>query len=119
MPWEMGKVPASPVNPVIDTLEVIWVCTSNAGEQLVFDFSQTKNSERGATRADYKGLMNRVRSQLADNLGVSYSSGVEVSLVEALTPHCYIGINRISGPRRPPLPSFHARGATRSSFRDA
>lgn len=72
MPWELGKLPASPVNPVIDTQEVIWVCTSNAGEQLVFDFSHTKNSERGASRADYKGLMSRVRSKLADELGVGY-----------------------------------------------
>lgn len=71
MPWELGKLPASPVNPVINTYEVIWVCTSNSGEQLVFDFSQTKDREAITTREQYKSLMNRMRTRLADELGVS------------------------------------------------
>lgn len=69
MPWELGKVPASPVNPVIDTSEVIWVCTSNSGEGLVFEFSRD-NGTKPSSREQYKKLMSRMRARLADELGV-------------------------------------------------
>lgn len=70
MPWELGKVPASPINPVINTAEVIWVCTSNSGEQLVFDFTHSKSANAPSSKEEYKKLMSRTRARLADELGV-------------------------------------------------
>lgn len=81
MPWELGKLASSSSNPVIDTSEVIWVCTSNAGEQLVFDFDHSKNPDTRATRQEYNKLMTRMRGQLSQQLGVgflSFSAGVNV-----------------------------------------
>jgi hypothetical protein len=70
MPWELGKLPASPANPVIDTSEVIWVCTSNSGEELVFEFSHYNGTNKPSSRVQYKKLMSHMRSRLADDLGV-------------------------------------------------
>ena len=72
MPWELGKLASSASNPVIDTSEVIWVCTSNAGEQLVFDFDHSKISNTRATRQEYSKLMNRMRGRMSEELGVRF-----------------------------------------------
>lgn len=70
MPWELGRLPASPANSVVDTSEVIWVCTSNSGEELVFEFSHHNGTNKLSSREQYKKLMSRMRSHLANELGV-------------------------------------------------
>ncbi len=70
MPWELGKLPAAP-QLVINTSQVIWVCTSNAGEELVFEFHHAKAMTAKLAREEYLKLMARIRSRLADRIGVS------------------------------------------------
>jgi hypothetical protein len=72
MPWELGKLPAASSHEVIETSKVIWVCTSNAGEELVFEFSHSKDVNTPSTRNEYAKLMVRMRGRLADELGVRW-----------------------------------------------
>jgi hypothetical protein len=74
MPWELGKLPAASSHEIIDTSKVIWVCTSNAGEEHVFEFSHAKDVNTPSTRSEYAKLMVRMRGRLADELGVSYTT---------------------------------------------
>jgi len=106
MPWELGKLPASPVNPVINTSEVIWVCTSNSGEELVFEFSHHNGVNKPSSREQYKKLMSRMRARLADELGVrGPSSPINPFNLTFYAP----GTDCVSRARRTSIPTFHAR----------
>ncbi|KAF9518501.1 hypothetical protein BS47DRAFT_1482562 [Hydnum rufescens UP504] len=80
MPWELGKLPAASSHEVIETSKVIWVCTSNAGEEHVFEFSHSKDINTPSTRNEYAKLMVRMRGRLADELGASIVSRVNAVL---------------------------------------
>lgn len=111
MPWELGKLASSASNPVIDTSEVIWVCTSNAGEQLVFDFDHSKDSNTRATRQQYNKLMTRMRGRMSEELGVRI---IFLLLSEnlGLTGIRIVGVDRLPSRRCIAFPSFHSRRAT-------
>ncbi|KAF8333070.1 P-loop containing nucleoside triphosphate hydrolase protein [Cantharellus anzutake] len=79
MPWELGKLPASP-QLVFNTSPVIWVCTSNAGEELVFECHHAKDMTTKSAREEYLKLMARMRSRLADEIGASIVSRVNAVL---------------------------------------
>jgi hypothetical protein len=68
MPWELGKI-STP--DLIDTREVIWICTSNVGEDLAFEFHDQHPTDKvKITRTEYRKLIMGVRRLLADTLGV-------------------------------------------------
>ncbi|CAE6540386.1 unnamed protein product [Rhizoctonia solani] len=99
MPWELGK--ATVISPTtneqidIDTSQVIWIATSNSGDDATLKFfaERSRPSERGEsalvrlahnprprednfTRKDYLQLMQAVRKRLGELLGSSMISRV-------------------------------------------
>jgi hypothetical protein len=97
MPWELGKATViSPVNNEqidIDTSQVIWIATSNSGDDATLKFfaERSRPSDRGEsalarlahnprpkednfTRNDYLQLMQAVRKRLGEILGVCFFS---------------------------------------------
>jgi hypothetical protein len=101
MPWEWGKAtvisPASNEQIDIDTSKVIWIATSNSGDDATLKFfaersrpshaggyerpgesalARLAHSPRPAdnfTRKDYLQLMQAVRKRLGELLGVSFT----------------------------------------------
>ncbi|KAF8713596.1 hypothetical protein RHS03_00431, partial [Rhizoctonia solani] len=99
MPWELGKATViSPLNNEqidIDTSQVIWIATSNSGDDATLKFfaERSRPSDRGEsalarlahnprpkednfTRNDYLKLMQAVRKRLGELLGSSMISRV-------------------------------------------
>ncbi|KAG9000115.1 hypothetical protein FRB93_012879 [Tulasnella sp. JGI-2019a] len=77
MPWEVGKLNTTAA--IYDTSRVIWIATSNAGEDIVFDFEQQLGG-RPCERNEYLDLGTRVRRKLIENLGASLVSRVTTIL---------------------------------------
>ncbi|KAG8878597.1 hypothetical protein FRB97_002379 [Tulasnella sp. 331] len=71
MPWEVGKLNTTAT--IYDTSRVIWIATSNAGEDIVFDFEQQLGG-RSCERNEYLDLGTRVRRKLIESLGASLVS---------------------------------------------
>ncbi|KAG8894449.1 hypothetical protein FRB99_001256 [Tulasnella sp. 403] len=77
MPWELGKL--NTPTRVYDTSKVIWISTSNAGEDIVFDFEQHRG-DRQCTRNEYLDLATRIRRRLIESLGASLVSRITTVL---------------------------------------
>lgn len=56
----------------IDVRNVIWLGTSNLGQNLVFEHHKArKEPDTIMTKAEYRGLMNNMRPLVTERLGVS------------------------------------------------
>ncbi|KAG8927337.1 hypothetical protein FRC02_008298 [Tulasnella sp. 418] len=78
MPWELGKL--NTTTKVFDTSRVIWISTSNAGEDIVFDFLEKKVGDKPCSRQDYLDLATLVRRKLIESLGASLVSRITTVL---------------------------------------
>ncbi|KAF8753950.1 hypothetical protein RHS01_06579 [Rhizoctonia solani] len=83
MPWELGKATViSPLNNEqidIDTSQVIWIATSNSGDDATLKFFAERSrpsDQDNFTRNDYLKLMQAVRKRLGELLGSSMISRV-------------------------------------------
>ncbi|KDQ15714.1 hypothetical protein BOTBODRAFT_108216 [Botryobasidium botryosum FD-172 SS1] len=76
IPWELGVL-SSP-NPH-DTSHVIWICTSNIGENLAFEY-HSNHPEGPSSREEYLALMTIVRRYMGESLGTSLVSRVTAVL---------------------------------------
>jgi hypothetical protein len=110
MPWEWGKAtvisPGTNEQIDIDTSKVIWIATSNSGDDATLKFFAERSRPAGAvggydrggesalarlahsprpkdnfTRKDYLQLMQAVRKRLGELLGVSHIPAVVLHLV--------------------------------------
>ena len=56
----------------IDVRNVIWIGTSNIGQDLVFEHhAKHSNPDSIVSKAEYRELMNALRPRVTDKLGVS------------------------------------------------
>ncbi|KAG8911700.1 hypothetical protein FRC00_005980, partial [Tulasnella sp. 408] len=77
MPWELGKLNTTARQ--YDTSHVIWISTSNAGEDIVFDFERDRE-DRPCDRKEYLDLATRIRRKLIESLGASLVSRITTVL---------------------------------------
>ncbi|KAG8941256.1 hypothetical protein FRC04_004658 [Tulasnella sp. 424] len=77
MPWELGKLNTTARQ--YDTSRVIWISTSNAGEDIVFDFERDRG-DRPCDRKEYLDLATRIRRNLIQSLGASLVSRITTVL---------------------------------------
>ncbi|KAG8988392.1 hypothetical protein FRB90_002768 [Tulasnella sp. 427] len=77
MPWELGKLNTTARQ--YDTSHVIWISTSNAGEEIVFDFEHNRG-DRPCDRKEYLDLATRIRRKLIESLGASLVSRITTVL---------------------------------------
>ncbi|KIO16319.1 hypothetical protein M407DRAFT_232615, partial [Tulasnella calospora MUT 4182] len=77
MPWELGKLNTTARQ--YDTSHVIWISTSNAGEDIVFDFERDRG-DRPCDRKEYLDLATRIRRKLIESLGASLVSRITTVL---------------------------------------
>ncbi|KAF8602280.1 P-loop containing nucleoside triphosphate hydrolase protein [Ceratobasidium sp. AG-I] len=88
MPWEWGKatvIPSASNEQIdIDTSQVIWIATSNSGDDATLKFfaerSRPSNAGDNFERKDYLQLMQAVRKRLGELLGSSMISRVSTVL---------------------------------------
>ena len=72
----------------IDVRNVIWIGTSNIGQDLIFDYdSLRKDTEVPFTREEFRELMQQLRPKVTDKLGVSKSMDLNV-LIHLTDPIC-------------------------------
>jgi ATP-dependent Clp protease ATP-binding subunit ClpA len=72
MPWESGQCLLEPGGRPIDVRNVIWICTSNLGAQMIFELDQARsNPSKDLTREEYLGYTTQLRTLVSDKLGVS------------------------------------------------
>jgi hypothetical protein len=85
MPWEIGKLTTP--DKCIDTRHTIWICTTNVGEDIVFDFDADQQAAGTVpTRKEYLKLMTSVRKHLSQRLGTP-----AVSRISAILPFLPFG----------------------------
>lgn len=73
-PWELGRCSIDAGRKHIDVRNVIWLGTSNLGQDLVFaHHSSRPQSEQDnvLTKPEYRELMNQLRPRVTEKLGVS------------------------------------------------
>ncbi|KAH9981422.1 P-loop containing nucleoside triphosphate hydrolase protein [Lactifluus volemus] len=79
MPWELGRYSPQAGHRHIDVRQVIWLGTSNIGQDLVFEFCDAL-SGRAVTREEYQDLVRLLRPKISKNLGASLCSRVTTLL---------------------------------------
>ncbi|KIM86341.1 hypothetical protein PILCRDRAFT_816275 [Piloderma croceum F 1598] len=81
MPWELGRCSVEAGKRHIDVRNVIWLGTSNVGEDLVFDYDASRhNPETATTREEYIELISLLRPRVSARLGASLLSRVTTVL---------------------------------------
>ena len=104
MPWELGKL--NTPTRLYDTSRVIWISTSNAGEDLVFQFDE-QFTDRVCQRRDYVDLSTKVRRRLIDSLGVSVTL-YDVTCHDLLTICSCTGVSCITHNHSPAFPGVYS-----------
>ncbi|KAL4263752.1 AAA+ ATPase domain-containing protein [Pleurotus pulmonarius] len=81
MPWELGRCSFEAGSRHVDVRNVIWLGTSNVGQELVFDHHATRaEPETLMSREEYVQLMALLRPRVSDQLGTSILSRVTTVL---------------------------------------
>jgi ATP-dependent Clp protease ATP-binding subunit ClpA len=81
MPWELGRCSPEAGKRYIDVRNVIWLGTSNIGDDLVFDYNASRRDpEALTTREEYVELMGLLRPRVSARLGASLLSRVTTVL---------------------------------------
>ncbi|KAF5373705.1 hypothetical protein D9758_000958 [Tetrapyrgos nigripes] len=81
VPWELGRCTFEANSRTIDVRNVIWVGTSNVGQDLIFGHHQSRtNQEAAMSREEYAELMGILRTRVSDELGASILSRVSAIL---------------------------------------
>jgi len=81
MPWELGRCSPEAGKRHIDVRNVIWLGTSNIGEDLVFDYNASRlDPDVVTTRDEYIELMGLLRPRVSARLGASLLSRVTTVL---------------------------------------
>ncbi|KAI5122213.1 hypothetical protein M0805_002702 [Coniferiporia weirii] len=80
-PWELGRCSIDAGRRHIDVRNVIWLGTSNIGQDLVFEhYDSRKDSNTMISKAEYRELMNLLRPRVTERLGTSLMSRVTAVL---------------------------------------
>ncbi|KAK7034742.1 hypothetical protein VNI00_012149 [Paramarasmius palmivorus] len=81
VPWELGRCTFEANSRTIDVRNVIWVGTSNIGQDIILSYHEARERKNEMmTREEYVELMGIVRPRLSDQLGASVLSRVSASL---------------------------------------
>ncbi|KAJ3757045.1 P-loop containing nucleoside triphosphate hydrolase protein [Lentinula raphanica] len=81
VPWELGRCTFEANSRTIDVRNVIWVGTSNIGNDLILDYHKSlQRPEETLTRNEYVELMATLRPHVSDQLGASVLSRVSAIL---------------------------------------
>ena len=101
----------------MDVRNVIWLGTSNIGQDLVFEHHDTRvgsalaSDEKEMTREEYRDLMALLRPRVTAHLGVSFDIFPRVLVVDMTRVNS--DVPYVSGYCRPSVRSFHTRGEAR------
>lgn len=94
MPWELGKCSFAAGQRHVNARNVIWIATANTGHQLVFDHqAQRADSDAPMDRKEYTELINLMRPDVTECLGVSRFISVLTGLTDVAKqprPHWYL-----------------------------
>ncbi|KAF9255719.1 P-loop containing nucleoside triphosphate hydrolase protein, partial [Marasmius fiardii PR-910] len=81
VPWELGRCTFEANSRTIDVRNVIWVCTSNIGQDIIFSFHESRAQPNDIfSREEYVELMGILRPRVSDRLGTSVLSRVSAIL---------------------------------------
>ncbi|KAG7092001.1 hypothetical protein E1B28_008388 [Marasmius oreades] len=81
VPWELGRCTFEANSRTIDVRNVIWVGTSNIGQDIIFSFHESRSRSNDIyTREEYVELMGILRPRVSDQLGASILSRVSAIL---------------------------------------
>ncbi|ESK81550.1 atp-dependent clp atp-binding subunit [Moniliophthora roreri MCA 2997] len=81
VPWELGRCTFEANSRTIDVRNVIWVGTSNIGQDIILSYHEARErANEMMTREEYVELMGIVRPRLSDQLGASLLSRVSAIL---------------------------------------
>jgi hypothetical protein len=76
MPWELSQCSFAAGQRHVNARNVIWIATANTGHQLVFDHqAQRADPDAPMDRKEYIELINLLRPDVTECLGVSDSTG--------------------------------------------
>lgn len=71
-PWESGRCSFDAGRRHIDVRNVIWIGTSNTGQNIIFDYHDArKDPDIPMTKPEYRELMALLRPGVSEKLGVS------------------------------------------------
>ena len=71
MPWECGRCSFESKSRHVDVRNVIWLCTSNIGHDLIFDHWAARNNQNETlTREEFLELVALLRPKVSERLGV-------------------------------------------------
>ncbi|KAL5529535.1 hypothetical protein ACEPAG_5520 [Sanghuangporus baumii] len=80
-PWELGRCSIDSGRRHIDVRNVIWLGTSNIGQDLVFEHHAARvEPDTVVSKAEYRELMNSLRPLVTEKLGTSLMSRVTAVL---------------------------------------
>ncbi|KAL0570184.1 hypothetical protein V5O48_011789 [Marasmius crinis-equi] len=81
VPWEFGRCTFEANSRTIDVRNVIWVGTSNIGQDIIFSYHESRHRpDEILSREEYVELMGIVRPRVSDQLGASVLSRVTAIL---------------------------------------
>jgi len=81
VPWEQGFLPLAEAKRPIDVRKVIWIGTSNVGQDLIFDYQEMRsNPDLPMPRDEYKDLTRLLRPNASQRIGASLLSRVTALL---------------------------------------
>ncbi|KAF9069160.1 P-loop containing nucleoside triphosphate hydrolase protein [Rhodocollybia butyracea] len=81
VPWELGRCTFEANSRTIDVRNVIWVGTSNIGNDVILNYHESRQQpEEMLTRDEYVELMGILRPHVSDQLGASVLSRVSAIL---------------------------------------
>ncbi|KIL67162.1 hypothetical protein M378DRAFT_185841 [Amanita muscaria Koide BX008] len=81
MPWEHGRCSIEAGSPPIDVRNVVWIGTSNVGQNLVFEYQGAREQpQEPISKEEYTELMELVRPKMSVHLGTSVVSRVSAIL---------------------------------------
>ncbi|KAF6763742.1 hypothetical protein DFP72DRAFT_986545 [Ephemerocybe angulata] len=77
MPWESGRCSFEAKSRHVDVRNVIWLCTSNIGQGLIFDhWNARENPSEMLTRPEFLELVALLRPRVSERLGASVLSRI-------------------------------------------
>ncbi|TFK30282.1 hypothetical protein FA15DRAFT_631335 [Coprinopsis marcescibilis] len=77
MPWEHGRCSFEARSRHVDVRNVIWLCTSNIGQELVFDhWTSRETPEEVLSRPEFLDLVALLRPLVSEQLGASVLSRI-------------------------------------------
>ncbi|KAG6880230.1 hypothetical protein C0992_002996 [Termitomyces sp. T32_za158] len=104
MPWEHGRCTFEANGRLVDTRNVIWLGTSNIGQDLVFEHHNARALPHGQmSKGEYTELMTMLRPRVSERLGASILSRVTSVLpfvpftLEEREAICYEALLTIAG----------------------